>query len=100
MNLGISLFQYNTSVFFRQTNIPTQICSQLTLLTSISEVGRFLRQRLKPWPRKVRFKERKPRPSDSERCPVFCGVIIIFKKKQKRRRDKKNIHFENDKKNF
>ena len=40
MNLGVSLFQYNTSVFFRQTNIPTQICSQLTLLTS--EVGRFL----------------------------------------------------------
>ena len=40
MNLGISLFQYNTSVFFRQTNIPTQICSQLTLLTF--EAGRFL----------------------------------------------------------
>ena len=54
MNLGVSLFQYNTSVFFRQTNIPTQICSQLTLLTF--EVGRFLRQRLKPCPKRKGFK--------------------------------------------
>ena len=31
----------------------------------------------------VNISDLKPRPSDSERCPVLSGVIIIFMKKQK-----------------